>query len=39
MLIIHPPLTPPQRVVDHQGMGLFINPLPWWERAGVRGVL
>jgi hypothetical protein len=21
------------------GRGLFINPLPWWERAGVRGVL
>jgi len=22
---------------SHQGRGLFINPLPWWERARVRG--
>jgi hypothetical protein len=21
---------------SHQGRGLFINPLPWWERARVR---
>jgi hypothetical protein len=22
---------------SHQGRGLFINPLPWWERVRVRG--
>jgi hypothetical protein len=27
----------PSPYPSHQGRGLFINPLPWWERAGVRG--